>query len=201
MPRASRRAFARRRRGAFQRFSSPARQAVVRAQEEARAADAPAVEPAHLVLGLLGEEEGGAAAALAPLGVDAEGIRTALGSGPGSPPQIPFAVATKKVLEDALRESLALRHDWIGTEHLLLALASDTVFEGVGGEEAVRAAAMLAFVRAPAEAWPIPGDDRQYIVAELDGGPDDWTTRLNELAAEGWELMQVVDRRAVLRRS
>ncbi len=35
-------------------------------------------------------------------------------------PQRPFAPRAKKSLELALRESLALRHDWIGPEHVLL---------------------------------------------------------------------------------
>jgi len=200
MPRASRRAFSRGRRGPFQRFSNRARRVIVQAQEEARAAGAAAVEPAHLVLGLL-EREGGAADALATLGVDAETIRETIARGPGSPSQVPFAAETKKVLEHALRESLALRHDWIGTEHLLLALASDPIFADVGGEEAVRTSVMHAFLRAPAEGWPVPADDRQYLAVDLDGSADEWTARLNDLAVDGWELMQVVDGRAVLRRA
>jgi hypothetical protein len=199
MPRASRRAFPRRRRGAFQRFTTPARQVIVRAQEEARAAGAPAVEPSHVVLALLAH--GGAAAdALASLGVDADTIRAGLARGPGSPPQIPFSADTKRVLEHALRESLGLRHEWIGNEHLLLALASDQLFADVGGEEAVRSSVMQAFARAPAVPWP-PPDDRQYLAVDLAGDADDWTTRLNDLAGEGWELMQIVTGRAVLRRA
>lgn len=40
-------------------------------------------------------------------------------TGTGSPHR-PFAPKAKKSMELALRESLALRHDWIGPEHLLL---------------------------------------------------------------------------------
>ena len=35
---------------------------------------------------------------------------------------IPFEHAAKKALELALREAINLKHDWIGTEHLLLGL-------------------------------------------------------------------------------
>jgi ATP-dependent Clp protease ATP-binding subunit ClpA len=39
--------------------------------------------------------------------------------------QIPFTPRSKKVLELALREALSLGHNYIGTEHLLLALARE----------------------------------------------------------------------------
>src|SRR5207245_2056961 len=44
------------------------------------------------------------------------------GKGPRIWGHIPFEPATKKVLELALREAINLRHDWIGTEHLLLGM-------------------------------------------------------------------------------
>lgn len=37
----------------------------------------------------------------------------------------------RRVLLQAQREAVSLRHDWIGTEHLLLALAADR--EGIAG--------------------------------------------------------------------
>jgi ATP-dependent Clp protease ATP-binding subunit ClpA len=43
--------------------------------------------------------------------------------------QIPFTPRAKKVLELALREALALGHDYIGTEHILLGLVREN--EGV----------------------------------------------------------------------
>jgi hypothetical protein len=44
--------------------------------------------------------------------------------------QIPFTPRAKKVFEMALRESLSLGHNYIGTEHILLALVREN--EGVG---------------------------------------------------------------------
>jgi hypothetical protein len=44
--------------------------------------------------------------------------------------QIPFTPRTKKVFEMALRESLSLGHNYIGTEHILLALVREN--DGVG---------------------------------------------------------------------
>ena len=130
--------------------------------------------------------------------MDTETLRANLVQGPGSPKRIPFASETKKVLENSLREALTLRHNYIGSEHLLLALASDPLLAHAG-EEAVRAHAMLAISR-PSGEGP-PDLMSAYHVEDLKGDATRWTTRRNELAAEGWELLQLVDRRAVLRRA
>jgi len=42
------------------------------------------------------------------------------------PSHRPFTGGAKQTLEAALREAVALRHSWIGTEHLLLALTART---------------------------------------------------------------------------
>ncbi len=65
---------------------------------------------------------------LADLGVGLEPARTRVRviEGPGEPApsgHIPFTPRVKKILERSRREALALRHDFIGTEHLLLALS------------------------------------------------------------------------------
>ena len=54
--------------------------------------------------------------------------------------QIPFTPRAKKVLELALREALSLGHNYIGTEHILLALLeledSEGVLSGLGLDKA-----------------------------------------------------------------
>jgi Clp amino terminal domain, pathogenicity island component len=185
------------RRLGFRRFTDASRAVVLRAQDEARAAGATHVEPAHLLIGLA-ETEGRARMALEQLEVDPASLRGELERGPGSPKRIPFAPETKKVLEHALRESLALRHAYIGSEHLLLALASDPLLAHVG-EDGVRSAVMFA-LGMPSREPPPQEAGPAYHVEDLKGDATRWTARLNELAAEGWELLQLVDRRAVLRR-
>ncbi len=74
-------------------------------------------------LGGLGEED---AEALATIGIDLQEVvrRVGRGSGEASTRGRPrFSRGSKKVLELALREAIALRHNYIGTEHILLALA------------------------------------------------------------------------------
>jgi ATP-dependent Clp protease ATP-binding subunit ClpC len=114
----------------FERFTEPARQVVVLAQDEARTLRHNYIGTEHLLLGLLREERGLAAKTLAELGISIEHVRdkvrAIVGEGDEvSTGQIPFTPRAKKVLELALRESQALSHGFIGTEHLLLGLARE----------------------------------------------------------------------------
>jgi len=111
----------------FERFTERARQVVVLAQEEARTLKHNYIGTEHILLGLLREEEGLAARVLESLDITVERVRAQVvrivGSGEEvTSGQIPFTPRAKKVLELALRESLQLGHDYIGTEHLLLGL-------------------------------------------------------------------------------
>jgi ATP-dependent Clp protease ATP-binding subunit ClpC len=78
----------------------------------------------------LREEEGLAARTLESLGRTVEEVRAQVahivGQGDeASTGQIPFTPRAKVVLELSLREALALGHNYIGTEHMLLALAKE----------------------------------------------------------------------------
>ncbi len=120
----------------FERFSERAREVVVFAQDEARALVHNYVGTEHILLGLLRVEQGVAARVLESLGVSLEQTREHLirTVGPGeevTSGQIPFSPRSKKVLELSLRESLRLRHNYIGTEHILLALVLEN--EGLAG--------------------------------------------------------------------
>jgi hypothetical protein len=192
MPHAARRVLPRRLSG-VQRFTGGAREVVVRAQDEARSLGAPEVLPGHLIIGLL-LVDGPAQDALAELGVSPTEVRDRLPQGEGSPKRIPFGGVSKQALERALRESLALRHDYIGSEHLLLALADDPLLASLDVQ-----AAVAATLGRPVETMPTE-PEAPYLVVELDGTPESWTEQLNELAADGWELLQLVERRAILRR-
>jgi ATP-dependent Clp protease ATP-binding subunit ClpC len=110
----------------FERFTEPAREVVVLAQDEARALRHNYVGTEHLLLGLLGREAV-ASRALASLGVAHDDVQAQVARiiGQGDEVavgQIPFTPRSKKVLELSLREAVALGHNHIGTEHLLLAI-------------------------------------------------------------------------------
>ena len=104
------------------------------AQEEARALQHSYIGTEHILLGLLRVDEGLAARALESLGLTLQTARTQVvrivaPSEEVTSGQIPFTPRAKKVLELALREALALSHDYIGTEHVLLGIVRDN--EGV----------------------------------------------------------------------
>jgi hypothetical protein len=112
----------------FERFTEEGRQAVVVAQEEARAVGHNHIGTEHLLLGLARVEQ--TATLLESCDLSVERIRADVLRiiGPGeeaSSGQIPFTPRAKKVLELSLREALSLGHDWIGPEHILLGLARE----------------------------------------------------------------------------
>ncbi|MFG2138216.1 Clp protease N-terminal domain-containing protein [Streptomyces sp. NPDC048650] len=120
----------------FSRYTDRARKVVVASQEEARAASGVDIRPEHLVLGLLAEPEGLGARAIASQGVTAEAVREAVTAllPPAAekiPALIPFDAGAKKVLELTYRQALRLGHNYIGTEHVLLALLEQEAGAGV----------------------------------------------------------------------
>jgi len=122
----------------FSRFTDRAKRAVIAARQEAIKRRHDRVLPEHLALGLLHEPEGLAAQAIAALGVWPEAARAALGAAlpagmpdRGAPGHVPFDSRAMKVLELTLREALALGHNYIGTEHILLGLIEEE--ESAGG--------------------------------------------------------------------
>ncbi|WP_280492427.1 Clp protease N-terminal domain-containing protein [Nocardia asiatica] len=111
----------------FARFTPRARAVVVAAQEAARTAGNREIALGHLVLGLLSEPEGLAVRELLDQGVAVDVLAAAASaslppSADDIPALIPFGAEAKKVLELTFREALRLGHNYIGTEHILLAL-------------------------------------------------------------------------------
>jgi hypothetical protein len=118
----------------FERFTEQARQVVVLAQEEARGLRHSYIGTEHILLGLLREGQGLAARVLENLDVTVERARSRVveivsAGEEVTSGQIPFTPRAKKVLELSLREALSLGHNYIDTEHVLLALVREN--EGV----------------------------------------------------------------------
>jgi ATP-dependent Clp protease ATP-binding subunit ClpA len=109
----------------FNRFTPRARFAVVEAQNRAHAAGNAEIQPAHLLLGLAADPQGLAMRLLAGQGIEAEAIAGAVTlppAAPAVPALIPFDTSARKALELTFRHALRLGHNYVGTEHLLLAL-------------------------------------------------------------------------------
>ena len=113
---------------AFNRFTERARKVILLAKEEAKRFSHDYIGTEHILLGLIKEGEGVAAAVLTSLGLDSENIRLEVEKlvqpGPSKvmTDDIPFTPRAKKVIELAMDEARNLGHNYIGTEHLLLGL-------------------------------------------------------------------------------
>jgi Clp amino terminal domain, pathogenicity island component len=145
----------------FERFTDRARRVVVLAQDEARLLDHNYIGTEHILLGLIHEGEGVAARALESLDISLDTVRqevvAIIGQGDDRPggQHIPFTPRAKKVLELSLREALALGHNYIGTEHILLGLVREgkgvaaQVLAKLGGSlDRVRQAVVVALAGA-----------------------------------------------------
>ena len=139
----------------FSRFTPRAKNAVMAAHNAAHATGSDEIQPGHLVLGLLSEPDALAAKATA-VTVALDTVRDAVtaslstqtrstgstetgstgnnsvGNEPGGG-LVPYGADAKKVLELTFREALRLGHNYIGTEHILLALLEEAPDDGVLG--------------------------------------------------------------------
>lgn len=111
----------------FGRFTERAQRALMYAQEEARALGHNYVGTEHLLLGLIREEEGVASQILRQLGADADKVRRQIeeliGRGTFNFNEgFGYTPRTKRVMELSFYEARNLGHNYVGTEHLLLAL-------------------------------------------------------------------------------
>jgi hypothetical protein len=112
-----------------ERFSDHARRAVALGAEEARALGHPFLGTEHVLLGLLAQDEGIAARALAALHISeaavGDRLREVLGARePRGQESLSVMPRLKQALELARRQAEALGHDCADTEHLLLGLVA-----------------------------------------------------------------------------
>ena len=123
----------------FGRYTERARKAVMVAHEQCKALGGTEGLPEHLVLGLLGEPDSIGTRAITAQGVSLDTVREAAVAAlpPAAdevPELVPYGSDAKKVLELTFREALRLGHNYVGTEHLLLALLEFENGEGVLSE-------------------------------------------------------------------
>ncbi|MGB2705884.1 MAG: Clp protease N-terminal domain-containing protein, partial [Candidatus Omnitrophota bacterium] len=122
----------------FNKFTERARKVILLAKEEAKRFNHDYIGTEHLLLGLVREGEGVAAAVMASLGLSPDKIRFEVEKlvqpGPATivSGDIPFTPKAKKVIELAMEEARELGHNYIGTEHLLLGLIREG--EGVASQ-------------------------------------------------------------------
>lgn len=137
----------------FRRFTQRARNAVIHAQEEARQLNHPAIGTEHILLGLLKEGEGVGARALLNMGVDLQKVREEITRLIGTDGinaeraagDLPITPRAKKVFNLAFDEARLQGVNYVGTEHLLLALIREE--EGVAGQVLISMGVRLEQVR------------------------------------------------------
>lgn len=120
----------------FDRFTERAKRVLAIAQEEAGRFEK-GIGAGHLLLGLVLEHHGIAGQVLAGIGLGPESIRETIRSAAG--PETEQEVAgqptaeLKRVIDGAFRQAQRFKHDYIGTEHLLLSLteSSDPMIKGI----------------------------------------------------------------------
>ncbi|MFF7134150.1 MULTISPECIES: Clp protease N-terminal domain-containing protein [unclassified Streptomyces] len=151
----------------FSRYTPRARHVVMSAHSAAITARNAEGRPEHLVLGLLAEPEGLAAKAIVAQGVTLDAVRRAATDAlppavEDAPELVPYGSDAKKVLELTFREALRLGHNYIGTEHILLALLEfehgTGVLSGLGVEKEPVESALAKELEACAKARAEQGE-------------------------------------------
>src|SRR5690606_18606127 len=119
-------------------FTDRVRKVLAMAREEAIRLQHDYVGTEHILLGLIREGEGVAAAVLTNLSVDLEQVQQQVeesvrrGKATIDLGELPYTSRAKKVLEFAMAEARELNHSYVGTEHLLLGLLREE--KGIAAE-------------------------------------------------------------------
>src|SRR6516225_3753755 len=110
-------------------FTERVRKVLAMAREEAARLHHEYVGTEHILLGLIREGEGVAAAVLQNMNVDLDEVQQKIedtvkkgNAQQTTGPDLPYTSRAKKVLELAMSEARELNHSYVGTEHLLLGL-------------------------------------------------------------------------------
>jgi ATP-dependent Clp protease ATP-binding subunit ClpC len=134
-------------------FTDRVRKVLQMAREEAARLHHEYVGTEHILLGLIREGEGVAAAVLTNLNVDLDEIQQKIeetvkkGKAPtAAGPDLPYTSRAKKVLELAMSEARELNHSYVGTEHLLLGLLREE--KGIAAQVLTDASVNLEQARA-----------------------------------------------------
>ena len=124
----------------YERFTDRSRKVMQLANQEAQRFNHEYIGTEHILLGLVKEGSGVAANVLKNLDIDFQKVRRQIEQivqhGPGADRiiagQLPPTPRSKKVIEYAIEEARVLKHNYVGTEHLLLGLLREE--EGVAAQ-------------------------------------------------------------------
>jgi len=183
-------------------FTDRVRKVLAMAREEAIRLQHDYVGTEHVLLGLIREGEGVAAAVLTNLAADLDEVQRLVeehvhkGKSSATIGELPYTSRAKKVLEYAMAEARELNHSYVGTEHLLLGLlreekglAAKVLGElGIGLEEARSETLKLLGTEMPSSGSSTPSSGPSAQKGEKKSKTpalDHFCRDLTELAAEG----------------
>lgn len=162
----------------FDRFTDRARKVMGFARQEAQRFNQQYISTEHLLLGLVCERTGVAAQTLRNLHVTEDRLREEIARLVSDGPtmvtmgQLPFTPRMKRVMELASEEATKLRHNYIGTEHLLLGLIREPegyaaiALRAVGLTDAIVRAEIMDLLHTPLDTSGDLGSPQTKSVAQ-----------------------------------
>ncbi len=124
----------------LEKFTEKAQEALQDAAELARSLGQQAIEPEHLILALIRQQDGVGRTLLERAGVSVQALEPALVSVVERLPRVSGAgqpylsSALQKALDQAEQEAEKLKDEYFSTEHLLLALADTKALKDAGAD-------------------------------------------------------------------
>lgn len=151
------------------RYTQTAKNALNRSIEFARELGHTYIGSEHILLGLMSEGEGTAAKIIAAKGVTYEAVRRTVeeSMGKGEPSSVTpgdMTPRTKHIIENSAREAQKYGQNYIGTEHILLALFAEAdcvavqILSGLGLQTGETAEETAAFLRESGDKGASPED-------------------------------------------
>jgi len=116
----------------FNKLTLKSQEALQAAQSDAAGRGHSTIEPAHVLAALLAQPEGSTLPVLQKAGADVDAVRTRVTELIGKLPKVTGGAGqpglsqnTSRVLQAAFREAEQMKDEYVSTEHVLLAMASD----------------------------------------------------------------------------
>ena len=186
----------------FEKFTEGAIKVIMLSQEEARRMGHNFVGTEQLFLGVVGQRQGMGAKALRSLGVTLKKARKEvenyIGRGTGFvASEIPFTPRAKRVLEMAVQEGKDIGQNYVGTEHILLALLGEEdgvairTIEKLGLDINQLRTKTLALIKENQEELlrPLSDSEKRILDRDVDSSAtptlDEYTDNITKDAIEG----------------
>lgn len=158
----------------FAHYTNKAQQAVLKAQGIAAERHHTAIEPLHLFLGLMEQDEGLAPRIMQKIGAHPSALRLELEAELGKLPRttqpaagLPIGRASLDIFTQAEAEAKKMRDDYTSTEHLLLALSQDKTTGEILGRNGIAYDDILQALQAIRGSQRVTGQDPEATYESL----------------------------------